>query len=112
MSIKATLNKAVKKAFSSVGDLAVSATLGNKTVTSYSFSSGQVSSSISAIPVKAIITSTSSSSRGGSKLIGIIESGVTVDVYDTLLVKGILYNITGSTDNGYTIELNLVKEAI
>jgi len=112
MSMKSTVTKAVDKAFSAVGDLAVKATLSNKSVTSYSFSTGQVASSVLTVPTKVIITTTSSSSRGSSKLLGIIKSGVSVDVYDTLTVGKVSYNIESHVDNGYTIELQLVKEAV
>jgi len=112
MTMKATITKAVDKAFSSAGDLAVSAILSNKSVTDYSFSTGKVVSSVVSVPTKVIITSTSSTSRGGAKVIGIIKSGETIDIYDTLTVGKISYNIESSVDNGYTIDLNLVKESI
>jgi predicted ABC-type ATPase len=111
MVMRSRITNAVNRVFDSVGDLAVEATLGNKTVTNYSFSTGEVTSNIVAVPTKAIITTTSRNNRGGSKIIAVIKSGTPVDIYDTLYANSILYNIESAVDNGYTIELNLVREA-
>jgi hypothetical protein len=112
MSLKAKINAAVDKAFTAIGDLAVSATISNKTVGSYNFATGETVGTTSSKTVKVFIQSTNKPSDGAFQSTALMKSNMSVDGYDTLTVGTTVYNITDHTDDGFVITLSLTREKV
>jgi hypothetical protein len=110
MSLKAKINAAVDKAFSAIGDLAVSGTISNKIVSSYDFATGETVGGASSKSVKVFIQSTNKPSDGAFQSTALMKSNMSVDGYDTLTVGTTVYNITDHTDDGFVITLSLTRE--
>jgi len=110
MSLNSKVTAAVKKAFTSLGDLVDTGTLSSKAVSGYNFGTGSTVSTSSSQAVDVIIQS--SKSRTGDAFIvsAIIKSGVNLSLYDTLTVNNDTYNIIDFDDNGFIIEAIVVKE--
>jgi hypothetical protein len=112
MSLKAKINAAVDRAFTAIGDLAVSATISNKTVGSYNFATGETVGTTSSKTVKVFIQSTNKPSDGAFQSTALMKSNMSVDGYDTLTVGTTVYNITDHTDDGFVITLSLTREKV
>lgn len=112
MSLKAKIKAAVDKAFAAVGDLAVSGTISNRTVTSYDFASGEAVGGTASVPVKVVLQTTNKPSDGAFSSTAIMKSNMSVDGYDTLTVEGTVYNITDHSDDGFVITLSLTREKL
>jgi len=112
MSLNATLKEAVNKAFLAVGDLVKSATLTDKSVSGYNFSTGEAVSSTATIQVDIILFTRSLPSGEGYSLEAIMKSSTSIDVnvYDTITVGSDSYNIINAADDGFIITLTLKKE--
>jgi hypothetical protein len=110
MSLKAKINAAVDKAFAAIGDLAVSGTISNKTVSSYDFATGETVGGTASASVKVFIQSTNKPSDGAFQSTALMKSNMSVDGYDTLTVGTTVYNITDHTDDGFVITLSLTRE--
>jgi len=107
---KAKIVAAVDKAFDSAGELASTATLSNKSATSYNFATGAVDSTTTKKTVQVIIVS-KALMNGRSTYQSIIKSTSGIDSYDTLTIGTDVYSITDSQDNGFTIDATLTREA-
>jgi hypothetical protein len=112
MSLKAKISAAVDKAFAAIGDLAVSGTISNKTVSSYDFATGETVGSTTSKTVKVFIESTNKPSDGAFSSTAMMKSNMSVDGYDTLTVGSTVYNITDHTDDGFVIKLSLTREKV
>jgi hypothetical protein len=112
MSLKAKINAAVDKAFTAIGDLAVSGTISNKTVSSYDFATGETVGDTASEQVKVFIQTTNKPSDGAFSSTAMMKSNMSVDGYDTLTVGSTVYNITDHTDDGFVITLSLTKEQV
>jgi len=110
MSLSAKLKGAVDSAFNAAGDLVKTGQLSTKTVTGYNFTNGTVTSTSSSNSVGVIITTKENPADGGLSLQAILKSGVVLDSYDTIKIDNVTYNITDTTDDGFTINLTIVKE--
>jgi len=110
MSLKAKIKAAVNKAFSAVDDLAVSASLSSKNVSSYDFSNRGVVASNSRKTVDVVITNTQKPSGGGFTTTALMKSGPDLSVYDTLTVGSNIYSIVDYTDDNFVITAIIVKE--
>ena len=110
MSLRAKVTAAVNKAFTAVGDLAVSATLSSTKVSNYDFASRGTVSTSSTQTVKVIIENTQKPSGDAFTTTALMKTGVDLSVYDTLTVSTTIYNIVDYTDNGFTITAILVRE--
>lgn len=110
MSLKAKINAAVDKAFSAVGDLAVTATLSSKDVSDYDFASRGTVSTSTTQTVQVIIEKTQKPSGEGFSTNALMKTGPDLSVYDTITVGTVVYNIVDYDDNGFTITAILVKE--
>jgi len=111
MSLSAKVTAAVNKAFDKAGDLVKTATLSTKAVSSYDFATDSTVSTSSTTAVSVIIESKERPAGDGFTFKAIMKSGVDLSVYDTLTVGSTVYNITDHTDNDFTIEATLKKEA-
>jgi len=111
MSLSAKVTSAVNKAFTAAGDLVKEGTLSSKSVSGYNFASKSTISTTSSVTVDVIIQSTQKPSGDGFTVTAMMRSGVNLSVYDTLTVESKVYNIVDYSDNGFTIEAILVKEA-
>lgn len=112
MSLKAKVNAAVDKAFAAIGDLAVSATISNKTVSSYDFATGETVGGTSSKTVKVFIETTNKPSDGAFQSTALMKSDMSVDGYDTLTVGSTVYKITDHVDDGFVITLSLTREQV
>ena len=110
MSLSAKVNAAVNKAFAAAGDLVKTATLSNKSVSSYNFATRSVESFTSTLNVEVIITTSNKASGESINASAIMKSGVDLSVYDTLTVEDKAYKIVSYTDNHFVIEAQLAKE--
>jgi hypothetical protein len=108
MSLSATIKGAVDKAFAAAGDLVKTATLSNTTATSYDFAKGKTISTSKSETVSIIMLETKSSSDG-IKVTAILKSGVDLDVYDVITVDGVEYRMADYSDNGYSIDVTLLR---
>jgi hypothetical protein len=111
MSLSAKVTAAVTKAFTAAGNLVKQGTLSSKSVSGYNFATKSTVSTTSSATVDVLIQSTQKPAGDGFTVTAIIKSGVNLSVYDTLTVASTIYNITDYSDNGFTIEAILVKEA-
>ena len=111
MSLSAKVTNAVNKAFDSAGDLVKQGTLSTKAVSGYDFATRTTVSTTGSLAVEVIIQSTQKPSGDGFTVTAIMKSGINLSVYDTLTVSSKIYNIVDYSDNGFTIEAILVKEA-
>jgi hypothetical protein len=111
MSLSAKVTTAVNKAFAAAGDLVKQGTLSSKSVSGYDFATRSTISTSGSIVVDVIIQSTQKPSGDGFTVTAMLRSGVNLSVYDTLTVNEKVYNIIDYSDNGFTIEAILVKEA-
>lgn len=112
MSLKAKIKKAVDNAFTALQDLVEDGTLSNKTATSYDFSTGTTQTKSKKETVKVIILERDKQSGvRHDEVKAVIKSGPSLDVYDRLTVASIDYQIVSYTDNGYSVDLILKKEA-
>jgi len=111
MSLSAKVTSAVNKAFTAAGDLVKEGTLSSKSVSGYDFATRATVSTTGSISVSVIIQSTQKPSGDGFTVTAMMRSGVNLSVYDTLTVSSKVYNIVDYSDNGFTIEAILVKEA-
>ena len=110
MSLKARINAAVEKAFSAIGDLKQTGTLTVKNVSDYNFATQSTTSTTSTLQVTLFIESKKSKSGSGFTTSALIKGVVDLEVYDTLVVDGVAYNIQDFTDNGFITEAVLKKE--
>ena len=111
MSLSAKVTTAVNKAFTAAGDLAKQGTLSTKAVSTYDFGTRQTVSTITSQTVDVIIQSAQKPSGEGFTITALMKSGVDISVYDVLTVGSKVYNIIDYTDNNFTIEAILTKEA-
>jgi hypothetical protein len=111
MSLSAKVTTAVTKAFAAAGDLVKQGTLSSKSVSGYNFATKSTVSTTSSVTVDVIIQSTQKPSGDGFTVTAMMRSGINLSVYDTLTVSAKVYNIVDYSDNGFTIEAILVKEA-
>lgn len=110
MSLNSKVTAAVKKAFTSLGDLVDTGTLSSKAVSGYNFSTGSTISTLSSKTIDVIIQSTKNKTGDGFIVSALIKSGIDISSYDTLTVKGDTYNIVDFDDNGFVIEAIIIKE--
>ena len=112
MSLKAKIKKAVDNAFTALQDLVEDGTLSNTTATNYDFATGTTASTTVSEAVKVIILDRMhSNSDRHDEVKAVMKSGPTLDSYDTLTVASVNYQIVSYTDNGYSVDLILKKEA-
>ena len=111
MSLSAKVTSAVNKAFTAAGDLVKQGTLSTKAVSTYDFGTRQTVSTITSQTVDVIIQSAQKPSGEGFTITALMKSGVDISVYDVLTVGSKVYNIIDYTDNNFTIEAILTKEA-
>jgi hypothetical protein len=111
MSLSAKVTTAVNKAFTAAGDLVKQGTLSTKAVSNYDFGTRQTVSTITSQTVDVIIQSAQKPSGEGFTITALMKSGVDISVYDVLTVGSKVYNIIDYTDNNFTIEAILTKEA-
>jgi hypothetical protein len=112
MSLRSKITAAVDKAFSAIGDLAVSGVISNKTVGSYDFTTGETVGTTTSANVTVFIQSTTKPSDGAFSSTALMKSNVSVDGYDTLTAGGTVYNITDHSDDGFVITLSLTREQL
>jgi hypothetical protein len=110
MSLSAKINAAVNKAFLAVGDLAVTATLSSRSVSSYDFASRGVVSTSSTSSVEVIIQSIQKPSGDGFSVTALMKSGPDLSGYDTLTVGSDVYSITDYSDDNFVITAILIRE--
>jgi hypothetical protein len=112
MSLSTKLTAAVDKAFTAAGDLVKTATLSDKAVSGYDFSTGTATSTSKTVTVDIILFTKSLPSGGGYSVEGIMKSSSAIDVnvYDTITVGSDSYNIVNAADDGFAITLQLKKE--
>jgi len=110
MSMKARINNAVEKAFNAIGDLKQTGTLTVKNVGSYDFATQTTSSTISTQSIELFIETKKSKSGEGFKTSALIKGVVDLEVYDSLSIGGVTYNIVSFADNGFITEAELTKE--
>jgi hypothetical protein len=111
MSLSAKVSAAVNTAFKAAGDLVLTGTLSNKSVSTYDFATRSTVSTSSTLTVEVILQSTQKPSGEGFTVTAIMKSGINISVYDTITIDSKSYNIVDYNDNGFTIEAILVKEA-
>jgi len=111
MSLSAKVTTAVNKAFTAAGYLVKQGTLSTKAVSTYDFGTRQTVSTITSQTVDVIIQSAQKPSGEGFTITALMKSGVDISVYDVLTVGSKVYNIIDYTDNNFTIEAILTKEA-
>jgi hypothetical protein len=110
MSLRSKINAAVNKAFAAVDDLAVTATLSSKSVSSYDFAARGTVATTSTRTVEVIIQSIQKPSGDGFTTTALMKSGPDLSVYDTLTVGSTIYNIIDYTDDEFVITAILVRE--
>jgi len=110
MSMKARVAQAVDKAFNAIGDLKQTGTLKVKNVGSYDFASQTTKGAVKTQSIELFIESKKSKSGEGFTTSALIKGVVDLEVYDTLTVGGVAYNITDYSDNGFVTEAILSKE--
>lgn len=110
MSLSVRLKGAVDTAFSAAGTLARDGLLSTKAVTDYDFNACDVTSSTTTKTVKVIIFTETHPTTGAIILKALTKSGVDLGGYDTIKVDNVDYNITDTVDDGFTINLNIVRE--
>jgi len=110
MSMKARINNAVDKAFNAIGDLKQTGTLTVKNVGDYNFATQSTESTISYETIELFIESKKTSSGQGFTTSALIKGVVDLEVYDSLEVGGVIYNVVDYSDNGFITEAVLTKE--
>jgi len=110
MSLKAKLTSAVNNAFKAAGDLVETGTFSTKAVSGYDFSSGVTTSTSSSHTAKVIIYTKDKPANKPLSLKAVTKSGVNLSTYDTLTVSNVAYNITDTVDDGFAINLTVVRE--
>lgn len=111
MSLRATVQGAVNKAFIAVGDLVSYGTLSSTQATGYDFSTGtttKVGPSDSVVEV--ILQTTQRDSGEGFSTTALLKSGPDLSVYDTITVEGVDYRITSFEDDTFVITAQLIRE--
>jgi hypothetical protein len=110
MSMKARINNAVDKAFNAIGDLKQIGTLTVKNVGDYDFNTQTTVSTITKETIELFIESKKTSSGEGFTTSALIKGVVDLEVYDSLEVGGVTYNVVDYSDNGFITEAVLKKE--
>ena len=110
MSLRSKIIAGVDKAFAAIGDLAQPATISNRNVTEYDFSTGKTVGSTKNYSVTVFLEASKKPSDSAFNQSAIMKSGITIDGYDTLTVGENVYNITDFTDDSFVITMQLTKE--
>lgn len=110
MSLKPRIKAAVDSAFNAASDLVSSGRLVGKSVSSYDFATNKTVSKSSSASVDVIVFNNAKSTDSSKSSKAVIKSGVDISSYSTLVVDKTTYSIEGYDDNGFTIDLTLVKE--
>jgi len=109
--LKSKIKKAVDNAFTSLADLVQQGKLSNTKATGYDFTSGSTTSTTSTETIDIIILDTKKLSGEPYEVKAIMKSGPSLDNYDKITVGRLQYHIVEFTDNGYSVDLILKKEA-
>lgn len=112
MSLRSKIIAGVDKAFAAIGDLAQPATISNRSVHTYDFSTGKTVGTTESQDVVVFLEASSKPSDGAFSRSAIMKSGLDIDGYDTLTTDGDVYNITDFTDDSFIITVQLTKEKL
>lgn len=118
MSLSAKLKREVRNAINKLGDLAITVVLNKKNVTDYNFTTNAVTATTLITTTTKGVLLDAHRAKGtenpsvGKRLLLSVEDIEDPDIYDTVTIGSVIWNIVPPyQSNGYTITLNIVKEA-